>query len=103
MVTRFEAAAQAHQKRCRTGATLRHRVRRMDAIEAYGSQCVNCGSREQSSMMIVPLGGPRWRARYPDPPPAGGRNKLAWLAARGYPEGFALVCGPTCRARVARW
>lgn len=102
MVTRFEAATAAHQQRCRQGATLRHRVRRMDAIEAYGKRCRVCFETDQSRLMIVPLEGSRWRARYPDPPPAGGRNKLAWLAKHGYPEGFGLVCSQVCLQRLRR-
>jgi hypothetical protein len=75
----------------------------MDAIEAYGGQCHFCGSRDQSRMMIVPDGGAKWRERFPDPPPQGSRNKLAWLARHRYPSGFLLACSARCRAEIASW
>lgn len=50
--------------------------------------------------MIVPIGGPFWRSQFPDSPPNGGRNKLAWLAKHGYPEGFTLVCSRGCLQRL---
>lgn len=93
----FEQAQDRHREICRQGATVRARVRRMDAIEAYGGQCRVCGVRDPAKLMIVPIGSPRWRERYPDPPPQGARNKLAWLAKHRYPEGFVLVCGTDCR------
>lgn len=102
MTSKFEQAQQRHRAACRQSATLRARVRRMDAIEAYGGQCHFCGSRDQTGMMIVPDGGTRWRERFPDPPPMGSRNKLAWLAKHRYPAGFLLACSPRCRAQLAR-
>jgi hypothetical protein len=101
-MSKFEQAQEQHRETCRRGATVRARVRRMDAIEAYGSQCVVCGIRDPEQLLIVPTGGFRWRSRFPDPPPQGARNKLAWLAKHNYPSGFTLVCSPACRAHLAR-
>lgn len=99
MTSKFEQAQERHRAACRRSATVRARVRRMDAIEAYGGQCWVCREHDPSKLMIVPVQGHRWRDRYPDPPPQGARNKLAWLAKHGYPEGFVLVC-PACRGHV---
>lgn len=96
-MSKFEQAQEQHRETCRRGATVRARVRRMDAIEAYGSKCVICGERNPARLWIVPVKGTRWREHYPDYPPQGARNKLAWLAKHRYPEGFTLVCGQDCR------
>lgn len=100
MSSKFEQAEQRHREVCRRGATVRARVRRMDAIEAYGAKCWVCGELNPAVLQIVPTAGPRWRERVPDPPAQGARNKLAWLAKHRYPEGFGLVCGPGCRSAL---
>lgn len=96
----YSEAEQAAQKRNRISAAARYRLRRMDAIEAYGGQCHHCGKVDFPAFMVVPLGGVHWRLRFPDPPPQGARNKMAWLARHGFPEGFVLACSPRCRAAL---
>jgi hypothetical protein len=74
----------------------------MDALEAYGETCRQCGKRVQHDrFMVVPLGGTRWKANWPDPPARGARNKLIWLKARFWPPEFTIVCGPGCRSALA--
>jgi hypothetical protein len=99
-MSKFEQAQEQHRETCRRGATVRARVRRIDAIEAYGSRCRVCGEGNWAGFQIVPLAGPRWRELVPDPPAQGARNKLAWLAKHGYPDTFTLVCGPSCRSAL---
>lgn len=100
MSSKFEQAQERHRDACRRGATVRARVRRMDAIEAYGGRCYVCGKTNWAGFLIVPVAGPNWRSAVPDPPAQGARNKLAWLAKHGYPESFTLVCGPGCRSAL---
>jgi hypothetical protein len=102
MAKTFEESEQAQRERTRKGATTLYRVRRMDAIEAYGGRCVWCGTIDYPNFMVVPAGGFVWREGVPDPPPQGARNKYAWLARHSYPEGFTLVCSSVCRARLLR-
>lgn len=96
----YSEAELAAQKRNRTSAAVCYRVRRMDAIEAYGGVCGHCGRVDYTAFMVVPRGRTRWRERFPDPPPQGARNKMAWLARHNYPEGFTLACSRRCRAAL---
>lgn len=93
----FEEAARRHREQNRQGASVRHQLHRMAAIEHYGPSCEVCGDERWNTAQVVPHGGARWRDAYPDPPRKGARNKYAWLVRRGFPQGFALVCGITCR------
>lgn len=96
----YSEAELARQKTNRKSAAVRYRVRRMDAIEAYGGVCAHCGKVDYATFMIISAVGQRWRERFPDPPPGGARNKMSWLARHGYPEGFTLACSKKCRSAI---
>lgn len=98
----FEESEKRHRQSNRTSAAVRHKLRRMEAIEAYGGVCSVCGAVDWSAFMVVPKDSTRWRDLVPDPPAQGARNKYAWLQRKGYPSTFALVCGAGCRGQLAR-
>lgn len=96
----YSEAELARQRSNRRSAAVCYRLRRMNAIEAYGGVCAHCGKVDYSKFMIIPTGGQRWREHYPDPPRPGARNKMAWLARHEYPEGFTLACSQKCRSAL---
>lgn len=100
MALGFEEYQRRHRAAQRKSARTTYLVIRMEAAEAYGNACIECGQTCYNGFEIIPRGGRFWRDLVPDPPPQGARNKYAWLKRHGYPDTFVLVCGPACRARV---
>ena len=79
----------------RRSATVSHRRRRAEAIEAYGGACKCCGESEPAFLTIDHIdggGNAHRRTLTADGSIAGSSNFYRWLKNQGWPEGFQLLC-----------
>lgn len=103
MTLSYEEAKNRQRKAAQAAMQRLYRVRREEAIDAYGKVCVVCGNTDRTVLSIVPKKGWHWSRGNTEKPIRGGHEKLRWLAQNNYPDTHTLVCGPSfspCRYRL---
>lgn len=96
MTLSYEEGRARDRKSAQKGMQLLYRVRRDQALEAYGRKCVVCENDHQAELSIVPKKGWTWsHLAGLKKPIRGGHEKMRWLEQQNYPDSHTLVCGPT--------
>jgi hypothetical protein len=88
---RYRAAHPEYAERQRE----QYRQLRDAVLDHYGRACACCGTTENLSIDHPDGDGAEHRAELFGSPRAGGGTRMyAWLAARGFPEGYQVLCRP---------